>query len=64
MSIRLVRLNTNNKNYTTMKTKATLLFLLAFVTTILISCGSGRTASCDAYGNIDQDVEFQELATK
>jgi|TARA_B100000768_G_C11162195_1_gene325037 hypothetical protein len=45
-----------------MKTKATLLFLLAFVTTILISCGSGRTASCDAYGSIDADN--QELVTK
>jgi hypothetical protein len=47
-----------------MITKATLLFLLAFVTTILISCGSGRTASCDAYGSIDQNIEFQELSSK
>ena len=46
-----------------MKTKATLLFLLAFVTTILISCGSGRTASCDAYGSID-NTDNQELVTK
>ena len=61
MRCMFVRLNTNNKN-TTMKTKATLLFLLAFVTTILISCGSGRTASCDAYGSID--TENQELVTK
>jgi len=47
-----------------MKTKATLLFLLAFVTTILISCGSGKTASCDAYGSINQDIENQELVSK
>ncbi|MEJ6590083.1 MAG: hypothetical protein QNL43_09825 [Crocinitomicaceae bacterium] len=47
-----------------MKTKATFLFLLAFLTTILISCGSGRTASCDAYGSIDVQVEHQELVSK
>jgi len=53
---------TRTTKNTTMKTKATLLFLLAFVTTILISCGSGRTASCDAYGSID--IDNQELVTK
>jgi len=48
-----------------MKSKVTLVFLLAFLTTILISCGAGRTASCDAYGSIDNiEVEDQGLATK
>jgi hypothetical protein len=48
-----------------MKSKATLVFLLAFLTTFLISCGAGRTASCDAYGSIDNtEVENQDLASK
>jgi hypothetical protein len=48
-----------------MKSKATLVFLLAFLTTILISCGAGRTASCDAYGSIDNvQVENQDLVSK
>jgi len=48
-----------------MKSKATLVFLLAFLSTILISCGAGRTASCDAYGSIDNmQVENQDLTSK
>jgi hypothetical protein len=48
-----------------MKSKATLVFLLAFLSTILISCGAGRTASCDAYGSIDNiQVEHQDLTSK
>jgi hypothetical protein len=48
-----------------MKSKATLVFLLAFLSTILISCGAGRTASCDAYGSIDSiQVENQDLTSK
>lgn len=48
-----------------MKSKATLVFLFAFLSTILISCGAGRTASCDAYGSIDNiEVENQDLSTK
>ena len=48
-----------------MKSRATLVFLLAFLTTILISCGAGRTARCDAYGSIDNvEIENQDLVSK
>ena len=48
-----------------MKSKATLIFLLAFLSTMIVSCGAGRTASCDAYGSIDNiQVENQDLVSK
>ena len=48
---------------TTMKTKFTLLICAAVVSVILASCGAGRTASCDAYGSIQQ-TENSDLASK
>jgi hypothetical protein len=46
-----------------MKTKFTLLICAAVVTVVLASCGAGRTASCDAYGSIQQ-TENSDLASK
>lgn len=46
-----------------MKTKLTLVFTAAVVALILASCGSGRTASCDAYGSTQQ-TESSDLAAK
>jgi hypothetical protein len=47
-----------------MKTKTT--FILAAFATLLVlaSCGAGRKASCDAYGNLDQATENTDLATR
>jgi len=60
-SVRYIR----TTKFYTMKSKVTLIFLFAFLTTILISCGAGRTASCDAYGSIDNvQIENQDLASK
>jgi outer membrane lipoprotein SlyB len=36
-----------------MKTKFTLVLTVAVVALVLASCGSGRTASCDAYGSVN-----------
>jgi hypothetical protein len=47
-----------------MKTKS-FLFLAAFVTLIMLaSCGAGRTASCDAYGKLEQTTQSADLATR
>jgi len=46
-----------------MKSKFTLILAVAIVTFILASCGSGRHASCDAYGSV-QHTESSDLASK
>jgi len=46
-----------------MKTKFTLILAVAVVTLVLASCGSGRHASCDAYGSVQQ-TESSDLASK
>jgi hypothetical protein len=47
-----------------MKTKTT--FILAAFATLLVlaSCGAGRTASCDAYGSLEQTTQNADLATR
>jgi hypothetical protein len=47
-----------------MKTKS--IFILAAFATLLVlaSCGAGRTASCDAYGNLEQTTNNADLATR
>jgi hypothetical protein len=47
----------------TMKTKLTLMICVAVVAVVLASCGAGRTASCDAYGSVQQ-TENSDLAAK
>ncbi|MFZ9586381.1 MAG: hypothetical protein ACO29U_02175 [Crocinitomicaceae bacterium] len=46
-----------------MKTKLTLMICVAVVAVVLASCGAGRTASCDAYGSVQQ-TENSDLAAK
>jgi len=46
-----------------MKTKFTLVLTAAVVALVLASCGSGRHASCDAYGSVQQ-TETSDLASK
>lgn len=47
-----------------MKTKTTII-LAAFATLfVLASCGAGRKASCDAYGNLEQTTENTDLAAR
>jgi hypothetical protein len=58
-----VKVTTNNKKQLIMKRNFTLVLTLAVVALVLASCGSGRTASCDAYGSVQQ-TESSDLASK
>jgi hypothetical protein len=58
-----VKVTTNNKKQLIMKRNFTLVLTVAVVALVLASCGSGRTASCDAYGSVQQ-TESSDLASK
>lgn len=46
-----------------MKSKFSIILIIAFVSVISASCGAKKSANCDAYGSIKQ-IENSDLATK
>ena len=46
-----------------MKTNFPIILAFTFVALFLVSCGSSKKASCDAYGSLNQN-EYSDLAKK